>query len=82
MSDVRTKIIDLLEWWGLLAATVALLVKALQTVMTNRKSVKELKSDLERANRRIDDLEQELEENDKRTQEAINRIMEWVFKKQ
>lgn len=72
MPDLKPSIIGLLEYWGLLAATVTLLLKSLQAILTNRKSVKELKSEIEELKHRLKGCE----EYEGRVDKAIDRLMD------
>lgn len=74
MPDLKPSIIGLLEYWGLLAATVTLLLKSLQAILTNRKGIKELKTELEDMKNRMKGCE----DYESRVDKAIDRLMDRI----
>lgn len=74
MPDLKPSIVGLLEYWGLIAATVTLLLKSLQAILTNRKTVKELKAEIEDMKTRMKGCE----EYESRVDKAIDRLMDRI----
>lgn len=78
MPDLKPSIVGLLEYWGLIAGTVTLLIKSLQAILTNRKGVRDLGKKVDELENKLEDCERDRELEVKHLKEKITDLAHLV----